>query len=126
MRGQVNCELGRRVDYVPTAFHIPLNGDAGSWEAPCADGIVAFGRPGVCGKAPLPYDTVVMQDIKEGVYQDLFVSEASAALLGAENHLLSLNDVDESGYYYDGLFRNHYGAVRSEAALALILDRIWE
>jgi hypothetical protein len=31
-----------------------------------------------------------------------------------------LNDFDTSGYFYNGFFRNHYGAVRSPAGLVKI------
>ena len=61
-----------------------------------------------------------MEDLRGGEQQDLFVSEASSALRGADNRTIGLNDVDESNYFFCGLFRNHYGAARSEAAMDVV------
>ena len=122
MRGRVACELGDRTSFQPTKLLAPLNGPDGAWETPCADGDTAFGQKGVCGGHKVSYTTIVMQDVKEGTYQDEFVSEGSSALKGAKNLTVSLSDNDTSGYFYNGLFKNHYGALRSEAALKLLLD----
>ncbi|MBX3186113.1 MAG: MFS transporter [Labilithrix sp.] len=120
MRGRVACELGDRTSYQPTKFLEPLNGPGGAWETPCLDGDTAFGQRGVCGGHKVSYTTVVMQDVKEGTYQDEFVSEGSAKLQGANNLTVSLQDDDLTGYFYNGLFKNHMGAIRSEAALKVI------
>jgi pimeloyl-ACP methyl ester carboxylesterase len=124
MRGKVACELGDRTSYTPTDFLRPLNGEGGAFETPCADGDSAYGQRGVCGGNKVKYTTLVMKDIKEGTYQDEFVSEGSSALAGAQNFTVGLTDQDDSGYFYNGLFKNHYGALRSEAALKIITDAL--
>jgi pimeloyl-ACP methyl ester carboxylesterase len=124
MRGKVACELGDRTSYQPTDFLKPLNGPDGAFETPCADGNTAFGQSGVCGGNKVSYTTIVMKDIKEGSYQDEFVSEGSSALKGANNLKVELTDNDLSGYFYNGLFKNHYGAIRSEAGLKLIMQAL--
>lgn len=126
MRGRVTCEMGCRDGYSPTDFLRPLNGPTGMFETPCADGDTAFGATQACGGHSVQYLTVVMQDIEQGTYQDKFVSEASAALAGAANVRLALDDFDESGYFFDGLFKNHYGSCRSGAALDAILSQLGE
>jgi hypothetical protein len=122
MRGRVACELGDRTAYQPTEFLKPLNGPNGAFETPCADGKTAYGQTGVCGNNAVKYFTVVMKDVKEGTFQDEFVSEGSSRLNGAENRTVELSDNDESGYFYNGLFKNHYGAIRSEPGLQMIMD----
>ena len=124
MRGQVACELGSRDNYAPTDFLSAINGPDGAYETPCADGDSAFGEAGACGGNTVTYTTVVMRDIADGSYQDEFVSELSSNLDGAENHLLELTDTDESGYFFDGLLRNHYGASRSQAALDIVVGTL--
>jgi hypothetical protein len=133
MRGTVTCEMGQRNQYTQTAFHRPLNGPAiddgagelgGWWETPCADGDYAFGVRGECGGRPVSYTTVAMQDLDNGSQQDEFVSEHASRLYPtacADNQVNGLNDFDTSGYFYNGLFRNHYGSVRSEAGLGKVL-----
>src|SRR5262249_54137495 len=110
MRGRIACELGDRTTYQLTVFEAPLNGQAGAWETPCADGHTAYGQKGVCDGNKVRYTTVVMQDVKEGTYQDEFVSEGSAKLNGAKNLTVGLQDNDLSTYFYNGIFKNHYGA----------------
>ena len=122
MRGQVACQMGSRDNFSPTDFMRALNGPDGAWETPCSDGDLAFGDPGACGGNPVDWTTAVMRDIDDGSYQDEFVSEASSALAGADNRLIELEDVDETGYFFNGLLRNHYGSCRSEAALAVALE----
>lgn len=122
MRGEVACELGSRDGFAPTDFMNALNGADGAYETPCGDGVMAFGEADVCGGNTVQYTTIVMQDIEDGSYQDEFVSEASSALRGADNRLIELTDVDESGYFFDGLLKNHYGAARSRAALDLMVE----
>jgi len=124
MRGKVACELGDRTAYQPTKFLGPLNGPGGAWETPCADGDSAFGQRGVCGGHKVLYTTLVMKDVKEGTYQDEFVSEGSSKLNGADNLTVSLADNDESGFFYNGLFKNHMGSIRSEAALSALVDTL--
>jgi pimeloyl-ACP methyl ester carboxylesterase len=119
MRGEVACEMGNRDAYSPTDFLAALNGPDGAWETPCADGTTAYGED-ACGGHTVAYTTVVMRDISNGSYQDEFVSEASARLAGADNRLIELTDVDESGYFFGGLLKNHYGSARSAAALAIV------
>ena len=132
MRGTVTCEMGQRNQYTETAFHRPLNGPpidgemqfGGWWETPCADGDYAFGKRGVCGGHKVSYTTITMQDLMNGTQQDEFVSEHASRLYPracAANLLDGLNDFDTSGYFYNGFFRNHYGAVRSNAGLAKIV-----
>ncbi|GAC1547367.1 MAG: hypothetical protein NVS3B10_11230 [Polyangiales bacterium] len=124
MRGRVACEMGDRTAYVMTDFHKPLNGPDGAFETPCLDGDSAYGQTGVCGKHKVKYTTVVMQDISQGTFQDEFVSEASAALKGADNKTVSLADTDPTGYFLKGLFKSHYGPLRSEAGLKIILGAL--
>jgi pimeloyl-ACP methyl ester carboxylesterase len=123
MRGQVACEMGDRAAFAPTEFLASLNGPEGAHETPCGDGETAFGAEGVCAGA-VNYTTIVMEDLPDGEQQDLFVSEASSRLAGAENLTIGLNDFDESNYFFCGLFRNHYGAARGTEALGLIGDRL--
>jgi len=123
MRGQVTCEMGDRAAYTPTDFLKPLNGANGVWETPCGDGETAWERP-ICGGNTVDYTTVVMEDLAAGEQQDLFVSEASSRLEGADNQTIGLNDFDESNYFFCGLFKNHYGAARSNEALGIITDRL--
>ncbi|HTL38294.1 MAG TPA: hypothetical protein VL326_34425, partial [Kofleriaceae bacterium] len=132
MRGTVTCEMGQRNQYTETAFHRPLNGPpidgipefGGWWETPCANGDYAFGKTGACGGNKVAYTTITMQDLMNGTQQDEFVSEHASRLYPREcanNELDGLNDFDTSGYFYNGYFRNHYGAVRSEAGLAKVI-----
>lgn len=120
MRGRVACQMGNRAAFEPTSFLQPLNGPGGAYETPCADGNSAYGAAGACEGNTVRYTTIVMEDLPTGEQQDLFVSQASAALAGADNRTIGLNDVDQSNYFFCGLFRNHYGAARSEAALEVV------
>lgn len=124
MRGKIACELGDRTSYQPTDFSGPLNGPGGAWETPCLDGETAFGQKGVCGGNRVRYTTVVMKDVSQGSFQDEFVSEGSSALAGANNQTVALTDNDLSGYFYGGIFKNHYGAIRSEAGLTILMDAL--
>lgn len=124
MRGRVACELGDRTSYTPTSFLSLLNGDGGAFETPCADGVTAYGTSGVCGNNAVKYTTLVMRDISQGTYQDEFVSEASAHLEGADNQLLLLTDNDATKYFYNGLFKNHFGSIRSAHALQIAMDAL--
>jgi hypothetical protein len=124
MRGKIACELGDRTAYQPTDFEKPLNGPNGDWETPCLDGDTAYGQKGVCGGNKVKYVTQVMKDVKEGTYQDEFVSEGSSKLKGAKNLTVELTDNDTSGYFYNGLFKNHYGALRSDAALKVLVPTL--
>jgi hypothetical protein len=132
MRGTVTCEMGQRNQYTQTLFHRPLNGPpidgiaefGGWWETPCANGDYAFGKTNACGGNKVAYTTITMQDLMNGTQQDEFVSEHASRLYPREcanNILTGLNDFDTSGYFYNGYFRNHYGAVRSEAGLAKVI-----
>ncbi len=124
MRGQVACEMGCRDNFSTTPFLSALNGPEGEWETPCLQDDGAYGQVGICESAELRYTTVVMKDIDDGTYQDQFVSVNSAALRGADNQLIELSDVDESGYFFNGLFKNHYGSARSKKAIDLVVDRV--
>ena len=133
MRGTVTCEMGQRNQYTQTDFHRALNGPAmpteggewgGWWETPCADGDYAYGKRGVCGDAPVEYTTITMEDLDNGTQLDEFVSEHASRLYPtdcAANLLNGVNDFDTSAYFYNGLFRYHYGAVRSDAGIAKVL-----
>jgi pimeloyl-ACP methyl ester carboxylesterase len=132
MRGTVTCEMGQRNQYTQTAFHRALNGPSidgipefgGWWETPCANGDYAFGKTKACGGNKVRYTTITMQDLMNGTQQDEFVSEHASRLYPKEcanNVLTGLTDFDTSGYFYNGFFRNHYGAVRSEAGLAKVI-----
>jgi hypothetical protein len=120
----VACELGDRTAYTPTDFLRGLNGPAGAFETPCADGDKAYGQSGVCGGNRVKYLTIVMKDVKEGTFQDEFVSEGSSRLNGADNRTVELTDNDESGFFFNGAFKNHYGAIRSAAALRILSEAL--
>lgn len=124
MRGRVACQLGDLTAYQPTKFLTPLNGPNGTFETPCVDGDFAFGQKGVCGKHKVRYTTVVMKDKPDGTFQDEFVSEGSSRLNGANNLTVPIGNPDVSKYFCDGLLDDHYGAVRSEAALTLIMTAL--
>ncbi|HWN69818.1 MAG TPA: hypothetical protein VNM90_19385, partial [Haliangium sp.] len=136
MVGSAACELGSRVGYTPVPFHAPLNGPAatavdepfGGWyETPCADASYAFGLRDVCGGHAVEYTTVTMEDPENGTLRDEFVSEHASRLYPTEcanNVLTTLDDFDTSGYFADGNFRNHFGSIRSVAALMLIVQEL--
>lgn len=133
MRGIAACQFGQRNTYTQTQFHRPLNGppkptvsgEFGGWyETPCADGDYAFGERGVCGGHVVQYTTITMRDHEDGTQQDLFVSEHASRLYPiecADNVITELTDFDTSGYLLNGIFRNHYGSVRSEKGHSLVL-----
>lgn len=123
MAGVVACEMGDLVAFTPTTFLAPLNGPDGAWETPCADGNSAYGQTNICGDHTVSYTTLVMQDPPMGALQDEFVSQKSSTLNGADNRTVSLADQDHTGYFYD-IFKNHYGAIRSEAGLAIIVTAL--
>ncbi len=132
MRGIAACQFGARNTYTQTDFHKPLNGPAmptvdgefGGWyETPCADGDYAFGERDACGGHVVRWTSITMADLPDGTQQDLFVSEHASRLYPTEcanNVINGLNDFDTSGYLLNGLFRNHYGSVRSETGLARV------
>ncbi len=122
MRGQIACEMGARDNFATTDFMAALNGPDGAYETPCADGDSAYGTASGCGGNTVAYTTMVMRDISDGSYQDEFVSESSSRLEGADNRLLELTDTDDSGYFFEGLLKNHYGSCRSQAALDILLE----
>ncbi|MCB9624918.1 MAG: hypothetical protein H6723_16510 [Sandaracinus sp.] len=130
MRGTVGCEMGDRAAFAPTYFSRPLNGPSDYYGAPCADGDFAYGQTDQCGGNAVHYTTVTMRDIAEGMLQDEFISEASSQidLEGCvENELIELSDYDASGYFFTalpGLFANHFGSVRSDAGMTLILEKL--
>jgi hypothetical protein len=124
--------MGQRNQYTQTKFHRSLNGPpiegetafAGWWETPCADGDYAFGKRDACGDNTVSYTSITMEDLENGTQQDEFVSEHASRLYPvacANNVLTGLNDFDTSGYFYNGFFKNHYGAVRSNAGLTKIV-----
>ncbi|MEN0064922.1 MAG: alpha/beta hydrolase [Myxococcota bacterium] len=125
MAGSVACEMGSRAAYSPTEFLTPNNGPEGAFETPCSTGESAFGRTDACNGHSVAYTTVVMQDKGNGEQQDLFVSEASSRLEGADNQLIGLQDFDISFYGPAcGALANHYGAARAQAAIDIILARL--
>jgi hypothetical protein len=121
MAGAAACQLGDLTSYVPVPFHIPNNGPDGAYEAPCVDGSTAYGQAGVCGGNAVQITTLVQGDPPNGTPQDEFVSQGSAALAGTTNLTVDLADVDPTGYFATGLYKNHYGALRSAKALGLIM-----
>jgi pimeloyl-ACP methyl ester carboxylesterase len=131
MRGRVACELGDRTTYSPTLFLAALNGLSGATEMPCLDGDHIFETAGACGGHAVEYTTIVMKDVvSSSQFQDELTSEDSARLgrpsdVSANgalvNRTVDLVDSDPSGYFYNGLFHNHYGALRSQVALTAIM-----
>ena len=88
--------------------------DPGSW-------ILAVPRRTALLRA---YTTITMHDLENGTQQDEFVSEHASRLYPrdcADDVITGLNDFDTSGYFYNGFFRNHYGAVRSDAGIAKVI-----
>jgi pimeloyl-ACP methyl ester carboxylesterase len=124
MRSLAACELGDRTAYIPTDFLNNINGAADVWDTPCADGEHAFGVASQCYGHKVQYTTIVMKDVSQGTYQDEFVSEASAHLDGADNQMIELTDNDATNYFYNGLFKNHFGSIRSEHALQIAMDAL--
>ena len=126
MRGTIVCEMGSRSNYVQTYFHKPLNGPRDLFATPCADGDYAFGRTGQCGGNVVKYFSITMTDIQQGSnYQDLYVSEAASRIDMpgcVVNKLTTRSDYDTSGYFLKGGIANHFGSVRSEAGLNLVMD----
>ena len=66
-----------------------------------------------------------MKDNDDGTLADEFVSQGSSALEGANNGTVPVGSNDATGYFCGhtagqatGLRKNHYGAVRSAAALS--------
>lgn len=123
-RGRVTCEMGNRAAFAPTPFLAVLNGPGGAHETPCADGSSAFGVPNACGDHAVQYTTLVMQDADDGTQQDQFVSQASSALVGADNATLTLTEFDQTDYFFCGLFRDHYGPARHPRALDLVVAHL--
>jgi pimeloyl-ACP methyl ester carboxylesterase len=124
MRSSAACQLGDRTSYTPTPFLANINGEADAWNTPCSDGEHAFGVASQCYGHRVQYTTIVMKDVSQGTYQDEFVSEASAHLEGADNQLIELTDNDVTGYFYNGIFKNHFGAIRSEHALQIAVNAL--
>lgn len=130
MRGTVGCEMGDRTAFAPTYFTRPLNGPSDYFGAPCADGSFAYGMSDQCDGNAVHYTTVTMRDIAEGMLQDEFISEASSQIdleSCVDNELIELSDYDASGYFFSslpGLFANHFGSVRSDAGIALVLEKL--
>ena len=130
MAVSVTCEMGDRGAFMPTYFSEVNNGPNDLYTAPCADGSYAFGSEDQCGDNVVDYTTITMEDLPDGSFQDEFVSEASASLdlePCVENELIGLDDFDRSGYFFDGLpgfLANHFGSVRSDAGMALILQKL--
>jgi pimeloyl-ACP methyl ester carboxylesterase len=130
MRGTIVCEMGSRSNYVQTYFHKPLNGPRDLFSTPCADGDYAFGKTGQCEGNVVKYYTITMTDKEKGTnYQDLYVSEAASRLDMdgcVTNTLTTLNDYDTSGYFIRGFIANHFGSMRSEAGMSLVLKYLAE
>jgi hypothetical protein len=124
MAGHVACEMGDRVSFTLTPFMTPLNGQGDAFDTPCTDGSSAYGVSNACGGHTVAYTTVVMRDPTNAPLQDEFVSQTSAALKGADNQLVQLSDQDLTGYFYNGNFKNHYGSIRSETGLQIIVTAL--
>jgi pimeloyl-ACP methyl ester carboxylesterase len=130
MRGTVGCEMGDRGAFLPTYFTRRLNGPSDLFSAPCADGSYAFGLSDQCDGNVVEYTTVTMEDLPDGALQDEFISEESSALdlePCVENELITLGDFDRSGYFFSGapgFFANHFGSARSDAGIALVLQKL--
>jgi len=125
MRGTIVCEMGSRSNYTQTFFHKSLNGPKDLYATPCADGDFAFGKTGQCAGNVVKYFTITMTDLQQGAnYQDLYVSESASRIdmPGCVlNKLTTLSDYDTSGYFNKGFIANHFGSVRSEAGLNLVM-----
>lgn len=130
MRGTVACEMGDRGNFTPTYFSEVNNGPNDLFSAPCADGSYAYGAEDQCGDNVVQYTTITMEDVENGALQDEFVSESAARLdlePCVENLLVGLDDFDRSGYFFTGFwgfFANHFGAIRSDDGMQLIVDRL--
>ncbi len=130
MRGTITCEMGDRAAFIPTYFSKPINGPGDTFSTPCADGDYAFGRTDQCDGNVVQYTTVTMEDLPSGELQDEFVSEQSSSLAMAgcvENELISLADFDASGYFFTGapgFLANHFGSVRADAGINLVLAKL--
>lgn len=132
MAGLAACQLGNLVNYKLTPFETPLNGgqpDVASFDTPCSDGTTAYGQTGVCGGNKVVYTTVVFADQPNGSLLDEFVSQASAALIGATNMTVTETEPGTctgtgsamtcQGYFYYPNFQHHYGAIRSPQGIAI-------
>ncbi len=130
MRGRVGCEMGDRDSFAPTYFTRVNNGPSDYFGAPCADGSFAFGEADQCGGNAVHYTTITMQDVPGGTLQDEFVSEAASSidLDGCvENELIELSDFDGSAFFFTGFpgfFANHFGSIRSDSGIDLILSKL--
>ena len=138
MRGTVTCEMGIRNQYSQTTFHEPLNGprmqdedEWGGWyETPCADGDYAFGERDACEGNTVTYTTIAIEDNPDGTQEDAFTSEHTSRLYPTEcaNNVVNPQTAfDTSGYYMDIFpLQNHYGSVRSETGLGVIMSTLQE
>lgn len=130
MRGTVVCEMGDRSSFSPTYFSAANNGPSDLYATPCADGSYAFGKEDQCGGNMVQYTTITMEDLPDGALQDEFVSEDAARinLEGCvDNELIGLSDYDASGYFITGFYgfiANHFGSIRSDAGMQVILDKL--
>lgn len=145
MRGSVNCEMGDRATYTPTAFNKINNGPSDLFAVPCADGSFAYGKADQCGGNVIDYTTITMKDPVGGALQDEFISVAASRIdmdqtttksdgtvtvtdpACVDNHLIELTDYDSSGYFLDGapgFLANHFGSIRSEAGMTYIVKKL--
>lgn len=130
MRGTVTCEMGDRANFQPTYFSEVNNGPNDLFATPCADGSYAYGAENQCDGNVVQYTTITMEDVTDGPLQDEFVSEAAARLNlepCVENLTVGLTDFDRSGYFFTGFygfFANHFGSIRSDNGMQLIIDRL--
>ena len=81
-------------------------------------------RSGVCGGHKVTLHDRRDAGHRDGSYQDEFVSQGTSRLKGATNLTVGLTDNDLSNYFYNGLFKNHMGSIRSEAALKIIVKAL--
>jgi hypothetical protein len=136
MAGLITCQMGDRTNFVITPFMTPLNGaqqDISSFDTPCADGNTAYGLTGVCGCNKVVYSTVVFADPETGPLLDEFVSQKSAALVGADN--MSVTEPEPGtcpagsttncqGYFFYPNFKYHFGAVRGAQGVQMAVTAL--
>jgi pimeloyl-ACP methyl ester carboxylesterase len=146
MRGSVNCEMGDRDTYTPTAFHNANNGPSDLFAVPCADGSYAFGKESSCGGNVVKWFTTTVQDSTGATLADEFVSQAAARISMddydttnkvvlapdcVDNHVNLPTDFDGSGFFFDlgtysfqGFLANHFGSIRSDDGMAYIVSAL--
>jgi pimeloyl-ACP methyl ester carboxylesterase len=144
MRGAVNCEMGDRANYKPTAFDKVNEGPEDLFAVPCADGSYAFGEKDACGGNTIQWFTTTIQDPPSGPLMDEFVSESAARVnmdkydattkkvldpQCVDNHVNALTAFDTSGFFMDvaglnGFLATHFGTIRSDEGMTYIVNAL--